>query len=37
MIRKLKIKFVLLAMISLLILLVSIVTGMNIFNYNSVV
>lgn len=37
MIRKLKIKFVLLAMISLLILLVCIVTGMNIINYNSVV
>lgn len=37
MIRKLKIKFVLLAMISLLILLACIVTGMNIFNYNSVI
>ena len=37
MIRKLKVKFILLAMISLLILLVCIVTGMNIFNYNSVI
>ena len=37
MIRRLKVKFVLLAMVSLLILLICIVTGMNIFNYNSVV
>ena len=37
MIRKLKIKFVLLAMISLLILLMCIVTGMNVINYESVV
>ena len=37
MIRRLKFKFVLLAMISLLILLTCIVAGMNAFNYNSVV
>ena len=36
MIRKLRIRFVILAMLSLLTLLVTIVTGMNILNYNSV-
>lgn len=37
MIRKLKVKFVFLAMTALLILLAVIVTGMNIINYNSVI
>ena len=37
MIRKLKIKFVALAMAALFVLLAVIVTGMNIINYNSVV
>lgn len=36
MIRKLKIKFIVLAMLSLFILLLIIVSGMNILNYNSV-
>lgn len=37
MIRKLKIKFVALAMAALFVLLVVIITGMNIINYNSVI
>ena len=35
MIKKLKIKFITLAMISLALLLVAIVAGMNIINYNT--
>lgn len=37
MIRKLKVKFILLAMTALLLLLAVIVTGMNVINYNSIV
>ena len=37
MIRKLRIQFIVLAMLSLLLLLTVIVTGMNVLNYRSVV
>ncbi|MBQ9746402.1 MAG: HAMP domain-containing histidine kinase [Clostridia bacterium] len=37
MIRKLKIRFIILSMVSILVLLAVVVTGMNIINYNSVI